>query len=40
MYWYLEVMRKYAVFERQGKAKEYWMFQLVNSAIVMLFMGA
>ncbi len=39
MYWYLEVMKKYAVFDGRAKREEYWMFQLVNSAIVMLFMG-
>lgn len=35
MFWYLEVMRKYAVFEGRARRKEYWMFQLVNSIIVL-----
>ena|SRR5271166_6250859 len=33
MYWYLEVMRKYAVFTGRARRKEYWMFQLVNLTI-------
>jgi len=33
MDWYLEVMRKYAVFSGRARRKEYWMFQLVNIII-------
>jgi len=38
MYWYMEVMRKYAVFSGRARRKEYWMFQLVN-AVIGLFAG-
>ncbi len=34
MYWYLEVMRKYAVFTGRARRKEYWMFQLVNFIVL------
>ena len=37
MYWYLEVMRKYAVFSGRARRKEYWTFQLVNSLIALAF---
>lgn len=30
MYWYLEVLRKYAVFSGRARRKEFWMFALVN----------
>lgn len=33
MEWYLEVMKKYAVFSGRARRKEYWMFFLVNSVI-------
>jgi len=33
MYWYMEVMRKYAVFSGRARRTEYWMFQLVNIVI-------
>jgi len=36
VYWYLEVMRKYAVFSGRARRKEYWMFQLVNFIVVVL----
>jgi uncharacterized membrane protein YhaH (DUF805 family) len=36
MYWYLEVIRKYAVFAGRARRKEYWMFQLVNLTIVVI----
>jgi uncharacterized membrane protein YhaH (DUF805 family) len=36
MYWYLEVMRKYAVFSGRARRKEYWMFQLVNFVILLV----
>jgi uncharacterized membrane protein YhaH (DUF805 family) len=33
MHWYLEVMRKYAVFSGRARRQEYWMFQLINTVI-------
>lgn len=30
MNWYLEVLKKYAVFEGRARRKEYWMFLLIN----------
>jgi uncharacterized membrane protein YhaH (DUF805 family) len=33
MDWYLEVLRKYAVFSGRARRKEYWMFWLVNTII-------
>ena len=33
MNWYLEVLRKYAVFEGRARRKEYWTFSLVNILI-------
>lgn len=30
MNWYLEVLRKYAVFSGRARRREYWMFSLVN----------
>jgi uncharacterized membrane protein YhaH (DUF805 family) len=46
MNWYLEVMKKYAVFSGRARRKEYWMFFLFNCIIafvigfVMGFIGA
>jgi uncharacterized membrane protein YhaH (DUF805 family) len=34
MNWYLEVMKKYAVFSGRARRKEYWMFVLFNMIIV------
>lgn len=34
MFWYLEVLQKYAVFEGRARRKEYWMFQLINVVIL------
>ena len=39
MFWYLEVMKKYAVFEGRARRKEYWMFQLVNFVILFPIMA-
>jgi uncharacterized membrane protein YhaH (DUF805 family) len=39
MYWYLEVMKKYAVFTGRARRKEYWMFHLVNFVILLPIMG-
>lgn len=33
MRWYLEVMRKYAVFSGRARRREYWMFFLFNILI-------
>jgi uncharacterized membrane protein YhaH (DUF805 family) len=33
MRWYLEAMKKYAVFSGRARRKEYWMFALVNLVI-------
>jgi len=33
MNWYLEVLKKYAVFEGRARRKEYWMFTLFNILI-------
>lgn len=30
MHWYLEVLKKYAVFSGRARRREYWMFFLVN----------
>ncbi len=34
MNWYLEVLKKYAVFSGRARRKEYWMFILFNNIIV------
>jgi uncharacterized membrane protein YhaH (DUF805 family) len=36
--WYIEVMRKYAVFSGRARRQEYWMFVLFN-VIIVLFLG-
>ncbi len=33
MNWYLDVLKKYAVFNGRARRKEYWMFFLINIAI-------
>jgi len=35
MNWYLEVLKKYAVFQGRARRKEYWMFTLFNIIIAM-----
>lgn len=40
MDWYMEVMRKYAVFSGRARRKEYWMFQLVNIVIFVVLCAA
>ena len=35
MYWYLEVLKKYAVFDGRAHRKEYWMFVLFNIIITL-----
>ena len=34
MNWYLDVLKKYAVFQGRSRRKEYWMFSLVNLILV------
>ena len=36
MYWYLEVLKKYAVFNGRARRKEYWYFVLFNILISMV----
>jgi uncharacterized membrane protein YhaH (DUF805 family) len=38
MNWYLEVLKKYAVFSGRARRREYWMFTLVNFVITILLM--
>ena len=38
MHWYVEVLKKYAVFSGRARRKEYWMFVLVN-VIISLVLG-
>ena len=35
MKWYLEALRKYAVFKGRARRREYWIFELMNSAITL-----
>jgi uncharacterized membrane protein YhaH (DUF805 family) len=35
MKWYLHALRKYAVFTGRARRKEYWIFELINSVIVL-----
>ncbi len=35
MKWYLQALRKYAVFKGRARRREYWIFELMNSAIVL-----
>ena len=37
MNWYLEVLKKYAVFEGRARRKEYWYFSLFSTLISILF---
>ena len=36
MGWYLDVLKKYAVFSGRARRQEYWMFVLVSSAIALV----
>jgi len=36
MNWYLEALRKYAVFEGRARRMEYWMFVLINCLIIVV----
>ena len=42
MDWYLQVLRKYAVFSGRARRKEYWMFVLVHIiiSIVIFIIGS
>ena len=33
MHWYLDVLKKYAVFSGRARRMEYWMFALINAII-------
>ena len=35
MKWYLHALRKYAVFKGRARRREYWIFELMNSAIAL-----
>ena len=36
MNWYIEVLKKYAVFSGRARRKEYWMFFLFNTIIALI----
>jgi uncharacterized membrane protein YhaH (DUF805 family) len=36
MSWYVEVLKKYAVFDGRARRKEYWMFFLINLVITIV----
>jgi uncharacterized membrane protein YhaH (DUF805 family) len=38
MEWYVEVLRKYTVFDGRARRKEYWMYTLVNILIGVAYM--
>ena len=38
MHWYIEVLRKYTVFEGRARRKEYWIFALI-SALILIFLS-
>ena len=40
MKWYLEVLRKYAVFSGRARRKEYWLFTLFNILIEAILIAA
>jgi uncharacterized membrane protein YhaH (DUF805 family) len=37
--WYLQGLRKYAVFRGRARRREFWMFELINSLIVFALFG-
>ena len=39
MNWYMEVLKKYAVFSGRARRKEYWWFFLINLIIAWVFFG-
>jgi uncharacterized membrane protein YhaH (DUF805 family) len=36
MHWYLDVIKKYAVFQGRARRKEYWMFFLFNLIVTII----
>ena len=36
MGWYIEVIKKYGVFEGRARRQEYWMFVLINFAVLLV----
>jgi uncharacterized membrane protein YhaH (DUF805 family) len=38
MHWYLEVLKKYAVFDGRARRQEYWMFVLISTLLPILAM--
>ncbi len=38
MHWYIDVLRKYTVFEGGARRKEYWIFALI-SALILIFLS-
>ena len=38
MHWYIDVLRKYWVFEGRARRKEYWIFALI-SALILIFLS-
>jgi len=36
MHWYIDVLKKYAVFHGRARRKEYWMFVLINWIITLI----
>ena len=39
MSWYLQALRKYAVFSGRSQRMELWMFTLISYSIIFLFIG-
>ena len=39
MHWYVDVLRKYAVFEGRSRRTEFWMFVLINAIIQAILNG-
>ncbi len=38
MGWYLQVLKKYAVFKGRARRKEYWVFMLINTTVMAILM--
>ena len=36
MHWYFDVLRKYAVFEGRSRRKEYWIFALISTIVLIV----
>ena len=36
MEWYFAVLQNYAVFHGRARRKEYWMYNLINAAVIMI----